>query len=106
MVSLFDQIKILLGIGVNAEEETGPLVNQQAEFQDIPLADLADNSIHYDVLPFLRKSDASELQKQDGEVGVQGPQLKHAGELERLKYYAELAKQNKLDSNELNEDAE
>ncbi len=103
MVSVFDRIKILLGIEVNAEDETEPSVNQQAEFQDIELPNI---NFHYDVLPFLRKSDASELQKQNEEASVQGPELKHAGELERLKHYAELIKQNKLDDSVLNEDKE
>jgi len=96
MVSLFDRIKILLSIKASIEDETETVISQPAEFQG---KELANNEVYYG---FLRGEPA--LQKQTEEVNVQGQELKHTGELERLKHYAELAKQNKLDSRELNED--
>lgn len=96
MVSLFDKIKIILGKKANGEDKTEPIVSQPKEFQG---NGLADNKVYYG---FLRG--ASELQMQTEVVAVQSPELTHTSELGSLKYYAELAKQNKLDSNELNED--
>lgn len=98
MVSLFDKIKIILSRKVDVEDKTEPVVSQPAEVQG---NELTNNRVYYD---FLRG--ASELQKPAEAVDVQDPKPEHASELERLKHYAELAKQNKLDSDTLNEDLE
>lgn len=105
MVSLFDKIKIILGIKVNTEDKTEPVVDQPAEFQGDPLVNnpLVDNKIYYGIL---RNAPEPELEKQVEEVNPPVPELKHAGELERLKQYAELAKQNRLDNDALNEELE
>jgi hypothetical protein len=106
MVSLFDRIKIFLGMKASAPDKTEPAVNQPAEVQSSTLKD--NNVSSGDILTALVKNDilpeASELPKQTEDVNVQNPELKHASELERLKQYAELIKQNRLNSNELNED--
>jgi hypothetical protein len=98
MVGLFGKIKIFLGIEANTEDKTEPIVSLPAEFQG---AISTNNKGYYDILRSEPK-----LQNQTEEVDVRGPELKHVGELEQLKHYAELAKQNKLDSDALNEDLE
>jgi hypothetical protein len=98
MVGLFDKIKIFLGIKADAEDEAEPIVSLPAEFQG---AIVTDNKAYFDIL---RSEPKPQIQAEETDVQDQG--LKHAAELERLKHYAELAKQNKLDSDELNEDLE
>ena len=97
MVSLFDKIKIVLGMKANVADETEPVVDQPVEFQLEPVVDipLVDNKIYYSIL---RNAPEAEPEKQVEEVNQQVPELNHASELEQLKHYAELAKQNKMDS--------
>ncbi len=106
MASLFDKIRDIFGISVNAEGEAEPVVSQQAE----PLAsqpvtpqvsELPNNEIYH---VFLRSG--PEPQKEAEIVDVQDQKPSHAGEVELLKHYAELAKQNALDRAALNEDLE
>jgi hypothetical protein len=101
MVSLFDRIKLILGIEDNTEDKTEPVVDQPAEVQADPLVSNppVDNRIYYSIL-----RNAPDLEKQVEEIGPPVSEPNHASELEQLKHYAELAKQNKLDSNALNED--
>ncbi len=105
MVSLSDRIKLFLGIAVNTEDKTELAVNQPAEVQDNPFQGnpSVDNKIYYG---FLRDATEPELEKQVEEADLPVPELNHASELERLKQYAELAKQNKLDNDTLNDDLE
>lgn len=99
MVSLFDRVKILLGIESSMEDETEPVVSQPVE--EVQNNELTDYKTYYSIL-----RGEPEPQKQTEAVSVQAIELKHASELKQLKYYIELAKQNKLDSDELNEDLE
>lgn len=126
MVKLFDSIKNLLGIKANAEEKIEPVVSQPAEVQvNEPTYNLTDGKAYFTILrgePDLPKQieevrvrapDAKailpgepEPPKQVEEVTVQAQGSNHSHELELLKHYAELAKQNKMDSDALNEDLE
>lgn len=99
MVGLFDRIKILLSKKVSVEDKTEPVVSQPAEIQVIELP--PNNEAYYD---FLRGE--LEQQEQIETVVVDDIKPNHASELEHLKHFAELAKQNKLDSAALNEDLE
>jgi hypothetical protein len=103
MASLSDKIRIFLGMKVNTEDKTEPVVNQPAEVQVSPSVNtpLVNNEIYYRIL---RNALEPELEKQAEGVNPPVPEPEHANELERLKQYAELAKQNKLDNDALNED--
>lgn len=100
MASLFDRIKAALGIKASEEAriEERPVADQPVEAQAIVPP---NNDAYYD---FLRGSPEPQLQVEA--TAVQEPVPNHAGELELIKHYAELAKQNMLDSNALNEDLE
>jgi hypothetical protein len=98
MVSLFDRIRILLSRNVDAGGKTEPIVSPPEEVQAM---ELPNNEAYYD---FLRG--ASEPQEQIETADAQELKPNHASELEHLKHFAELAKQNKLDSAALNEDLE
>ncbi len=111
MTSLFDRIKILLGMKIDVQEtvETSPSVTPQPEIQDSVVPD--SNTYSAGALGAVVRSDVIpeavlEPQKQAEETAVQGQELNHSSELELLKHYAELAKQNKMDSAALNEDLE
>lgn len=117
MVSLFDKIRILLGMkAINTGDYTEPVVDQSAGFQVTPLP---DNKVYYGILrnaPEVEEQaeeanpqasglkHAGEPQVQAGELDLQSQELRHASELEQLKHYADLAKQNKLEDDELKED--
>jgi hypothetical protein len=102
MVGLFDRIKIILGRKAKAEVKSEPVISQpQDPPVEVQVSESVDNKVYYD---FLRV--ASELQKHVEVLSQQAPEVSHAGELERFKQYAELAKQNKIDNDALNEDLE
>jgi hypothetical protein len=104
MVDLFGRIRALLGMNVDVEEEaesteTEPVVvSMPVEVQDAPLV---DNKVYCAIL-----RGEPGVQGQAETADLQAPEPKYVGELEQLKHYAELAKQNKLDSDALNEDLE
>jgi hypothetical protein len=118
MVGVFENIKIFLGMK-SVEAPSAP--DKSVGLQGIALR---GNRISYMVLPDVPapKKQAEEIivqtpevkvleapphvpepQKDAEEVIVQAQQISHARELEQLKHYNKLFKQNKLDDAELDE---